>query len=91
MSRQQPNFAHVNKISPPEELGDHCSQLTTPNVLALSCHLVNVAVEFLHRLAAFLIDYVPSLICVRLNHLSVSGLVASVPGLHCIQCSRLTQ
>lgn len=24
---------HVNKISPPEELGDQCSQLTKPNVL----------------------------------------------------------
>ena len=87
MSRQQPNLAHVNKISLPEELGDQlspCSQLANPNVFALSCRLVTVVVEFTERLAAFLEKSVPSLICTRLDHFSVSGFVASVLGVHCI-------
>ncbi len=83
-ARQQPKFAHVNKISPAEELGVQCSQLTEPNVRALSCRLVDVVVEFTHCLAASLKKCVPSLICIRLNHLSVSGFVASVLGVHCI-------
>jgi len=76
MSRQQPNFAHVNQISPAEELGVQCSQLTEPNVRTINCRLVNVVVELTHRLAAFLKRSVPSLICTRLNHFSVSGFVA---------------